>query len=300
MRRTWREVRDVKGMLPASLVLAVILSGSTSAAEQGFPWARVPEVRAGDFKPEFLASVARRLETLPCYGRCQRSVAECLRAEPPHPTAARLARDALLLLGQGASDEDLIAWTEKRRAMAHPRPEDVRVIRIERLTPLGAPDAPVVVVEYSDFECPFCRQVAPMIEEIVRSRPGRARLYLKQFPLKGHPHSLSAAQACVAADGFGKFWEYCGALWHMSGALSEENLIRRAESEGMAPAAFQAAMQSEAVLDRIADEKVEGLRLRIKGTPTLYINGKELLLQPTAQLLKDRIDEEWDILQGRD
>ncbi len=270
-----------------------------AAAAEPFPWGRVLEVRSEDYKPEFLERVAGRLDALPCYGRCSGSIAACLRAEPPHPTAARLARDVLLLMAQDAPEEDVRKWVEARRRMAHPEPGEERSFRLDGLKPLGPEDAPIVVVEYSDYECPFCSQVAPALERAVREH-GKVRLYAKQFPLKGHPRALDAAKACVASDRFGKFWAYCPRLWALRPELSEARMLELAVELGMDAAGFRAAMQSEEVLNRIADEKLEGLKNRVSGTPSIFIGGKEFLLQPSPRLLKDRLDEEWDILQGRD
>ncbi|HOX46779.1 MAG TPA: thioredoxin domain-containing protein [Myxococcota bacterium] len=278
----------------------IALSWSATVAGAGpFPWARVPDVRVDDFRPDFLERVARRLESLPCYGRCQGSIAACLQIVPVHPTAARLARDVLLLMAQESTDADVVKWIETRRAMAHPKPEDMRDFQLDGQKPLGPADAPVVVVEFSDFECPFCSQIVPILEQLARTH-GKVRLYAKQFPIKGHAHALGAAKACVASDRFGKFWEYCPRLWELRADLSEERLVKLAVELGMEAAAFRAAMGSEEVLNRIADEKLEGLKNRVQGTPAIFVNGKEFLLQPSPRLLKDRIDEELDILQGRD
>ncbi len=268
--------------------------------KKGFPWERIADVEADDFKAAFLSRVAEKLEQVSCYGRCTESIAACLRKNPPHRTAARLARDVLLLMANEASDEDIEKWVEIRRKMAHPPAEEVRQIDLEGLTPLGEADAPVVIVEYSDFKCPFCAMVAPMIEKVVRASEGKARLYFKQFPIKGHARALEAAQACVAADAFGKFWQYCPKVFANQNDLSEEKLLALAEQTGMERKAFRERMNSDAVMDRIADEKMEGLKHRIRGTPTIFVNGKEFLAQPTPQLIIDRIEEELDIQKGRD
>lgn len=276
------------------------VAAAPQADENGFPWDRIADVEADDFKAAFLVRVAEKLEQVNCYGRCTKSIAACLKKEPPHRTAARLARDVLLLMANEASDEEIEKWIEIRRKMAHPPAEEVRRIDLGGLTPLGEADAPVVIVEYSDFKCPFCAMVAPMLEKIARASDGKARLYFKQFPIKGHARALEAAQACVAADAFGKFWQYCPKLFANQDDLSEEKLLELAEQTGMERKAFAERMNSDAVMDRIAEEKMEGLRHRIRGTPTIFVNGKEFLAQPTPQLIIDRIEEEIDIQKGRD
>jgi predicted DsbA family dithiol-disulfide isomerase len=109
-----------------------------------------------------------------------------------------------------------------------------------------------------------------------------------------------ASKASVAAQAFGKFWEYCRLLFENRADLSDEVLLALAKKTGMDPKAFKKEMDREEVLNRVADEKMEGLRARIQGTPTVFINGKEVLLAPTRELLQDRIQEELDILNERD
>ncbi len=264
----------------------------------GFPWERVKDVKASDFKDSFLADVARMLDAVPCYGHCSETVAACLKKDTRHTTAARLARDVLLLMVQGAKKDKVLDWVDKRKRMAHP--EETHTFDLTKVTPLGPADVKVVIVEFSDFQCPFCAQVAPMLEKVVRESAGKACLYFKQFPIKGHPRSLSASKACVAADKFGKFWQYCGKLFQHRQDLSDDALLELAAGCGIEKAAFVKQMNLDEVIDRIADEKMEGLRARIHGTPTLFINGKEVLLQPTLPLIRDLIEEGLDILDGQD
>ncbi len=289
--------------LSAILMLLLPPVGAARAGPEtsaGIPWDRVPDIEVGKFKDDFVARVAGKLEKVNSYGRCTESVAACLRKDPPHTSAARLARDIFLLMASEGSDEEIAKWVEMRRTMAHPKPEDIRGIDLDGLTPLGDRKAPVVVVEYSDFQCPFCAMVSPMLEKVVRESKGKARLYFKQFPIKGHPRALASSKACVAADAFGKFWEYCPKVFASQADLSDAKLLELAKDAGIDVEKFKQRMGRDEVLDRIADEKMEGLRNRVQGTPTIFINGKELLPHPTLELLRDRIGEELDILNGKD
>jgi protein-disulfide isomerase len=139
-----------------------------------------------------------------------------------------------------------------------------------------------------------------MLEKVVKESKGKACLYFKQFPIKSHPRALMASKACVASDAFGKFWEYCSLLFRINSDLSDKSLMKLAERSGLDPAKLKLQMEKDEVLNRIADEKMEGLKHRITGTPAIFVNGKKFLLQPNADLLRDRIEEELDILNGRD
>ena len=280
------------------LVVTVWLAPGYAAAEEKIPWDKIPGLSVSKFKAEFVSQVAEKLEKIQCYGRCSESVADCLRKDPPHATAVRLARDTFYLMAGNKGPEEIQKWVEARKKMAHP--EWTHGFNLDEAVPLGKKDAPVVIVEFSDFRCPFCAKVAPLLEQVVKESGGKARLYFKQFPIKGRPQSLEASKASVAAQAFGKFWEYCRLLFENRSDLSDKTLLALAKKTGMDTGKFMKEMKREEVLNRVADEKMEGLRARIQGTPTVFINGKEVILIPTRELLKDRIQEELDILNERD
>jgi predicted DsbA family dithiol-disulfide isomerase len=274
------------------------LTAGSAAAGGKIPWDKIPGVKISDFKADFISRVEEQLEKIKCYGRCTESVAACLGKDPPHQAAARLARDLFFLMAADKGPEEIQKWMEARKKMAHP--DWTHSFSLEGMVPLGKKDAPVVIVEFSDFRCPYCAKVSPVLEQVIKESGGKARLYFKQFPIKGRPQSLEASKASVAAQAFGKFWEYCRLLFLNRSDLSGPVLLALAKKTGIDTGKFKKEMAREEVLNRIADEKMEGLRARIKGTPTVFINGKEVLLEPTRELLKDRIQEELDILNERD
>jgi protein-disulfide isomerase len=274
-----------------------VLAGSSSAMAK-VRWDRLPELNTSDFRPEVIAKVEEILNAQRCYGRCEDSIAACLDREPPSPTAVRLARDVFRLVTSGVEVEQVKQWLALRKQMAHP--EKVHQFELKEALPLGAPDAPVVIVEFTDFQCPFCARVSPDLNRLVRESKGQARLYLKQFPLKSHPRSVEASKACVAAGKLGKFWELCERLFELQPEMAPADILALATKVGLDANALQAAMAKEDVLGRIADEKLEGLKHHVDATPAIFINGKEVLLPPTPELLRDRIEEELDILAGRD
>jgi protein-disulfide isomerase len=255
-------------------------------------------VKVSEVKEELLAKTAVILEEIPSYGRCVEVIAKCLRKDETHKTAERLARDILLLVANGADREKILKWVDTRARMAHP--ERIHTFALDGLVPFGNKDAKVTIVEFSDFQCPFCAKVAPVLEKAINDSNGKARLFFKQFPIKSHPRALAASKACVASARFGKFWEYCNRLFDFRSDLSDENFLELAKDCGIDAEKFKQEMSREGVISRIADEKMEGLKSRIAGTPAVFVNGKELVTEPTAALLRDRIEEELDILHGRD
>jgi len=280
-----------------TVLLLVMIQGSGHTGPRKFPWQRVAGVHPEELKEEFVTSVEQELEKVPCYGSCQESVASCLR-RGQGTTAARLARGVLSLMAKGADHQKVLDWVNKRKLMAHPEMD--HSFDLQGKPPLGKPQAPVVIVEFTDFKCPFCARLAPLLEKVVKESPGQVRLYMKLFPLKSHPGSVQAAKACVAAGRLGRFWQYCPLLFTRQKDLDNTVMEQLARQVGLDVEAFRAELAKDEVVEQVANEKMEGLRALIRGTPAVFVNGKYFLLEPTEELLRDRIAEELDILHGRD
>jgi protein-disulfide isomerase len=139
----------------------------------------------------------------------------------------------------------------------------------------GPEDARVVIVEFADFECPFCQKIAPELDEVWEKRKDKVRFVYKFMPLAMHPHSDIAARAAVAADMQGKFWEMDKLLFAGGQHLEQSDLESYAASLGLDVPRFRADMLSPAAKARIdADRKVAD-DLQVKGTPTIFIDGRE-------------------------
>lgn len=141
----------------------------------------------------------------------------------------------------------------------------------------GPVDAPVVVVEFSDFECPYCRQTYPVLEQIEAAYPGQIRFVYRQFPLRDiHPRAQKAAEASLCADEQGQFWPMHELLFADPIELEVASLKVKAEALGMDRQVFDSCLDSGKYEDRVALEIREGFRLGVNGTPTVIINGRPL------------------------
>ncbi len=152
--------------------------------------------------------------------------------------------------------------------------EAVKDIEIDDSPIKGAADAPVTLVEYADFECPACAATSPIIDQAVKKYPGSVRLVYKHFPLSIHEHAEAAARAAVAAQKQGKFWEMHDAMFANQKALDDTGLRKIAQQIGLDVKAFDEDRRSEAVADRVTKERKAAEDLGLKGTPTLFINGR--------------------------
>jgi protein-disulfide isomerase len=141
----------------------------------------------------------------------------------------------------------------------------------------GAADAPVTVVEFSDFECPFCKQTQPILKQLLERYPGKVRLAYRDFPLHSiHPQARRAAEAARCAHDQGKFWEYHDVLFTESPRLALEDLRRYGGQVGLDVAKFESCLDAGVHRAAVQRDLDEGNRLGITGTPAFFINGRTL------------------------
>ena len=139
---------------------------------------------------------------------------------------------------------------------------------------LGNPDAPVLVEEFSDFECPACASLAPQLEELVLRNPDIARLEFHHFPLPYHQNAFKAAEAAECAGDLGKFWEFVKKAFQNQKNLSIDNLKNFAGELGLDQAAFDYCLDSGKKRSSIKNDIYEGRRRQLSYTPSIYVNGQ--------------------------
>ena len=155
----------------------------------------------------------------------------------------------------------------------------VKSIPLDGSPSRGPDNAPVTIVEFADFECPYCQRVAPVIDEVYEAHKESVRVVYKFMPLPMHPRGEPSARAAIAASDQGKFWEMDRVLFAAAGKLEDTDLDGYAKALGLDMARFhadEAAPATKAQID--ADRKVAD-DLGVKGTPTIYINGREYNLK---------------------
>jgi protein-disulfide isomerase len=141
----------------------------------------------------------------------------------------------------------------------------------------GAANAPVTVVEFSDFECPFCKQTRPTLKQLLERYPGKLRLVYRDFPLDSiHPQARRAAEAARCAHDQEKFWEYHDVLFTESPRLALEDLRRYAGQLGLDVTKFDSCLSAGVHKAAVQRDLDEGNRLGITGTPAFFINGRTL------------------------
>lgn len=139
---------------------------------------------------------------------------------------------------------------------------------------VGPPDAPVTLVEYGDFECPYCGRAHFVLREVMRRLDGDVRFVFRHFPLAElHPHALMAAEAAEAAGAQGKFWPMHDMLFENQDALELADLLGYAEDLELDTERFAIDLETHAHLDKVKRDFQSGVRSGVNGTPTFFIDG---------------------------
>jgi protein-disulfide isomerase len=138
----------------------------------------------------------------------------------------------------------------------------------------GPATAPVTLVEYGDYECPYCRAAVAVVEELQRVLPDQLRFVFRHFPLENlHPHAQRAAEAAEAAAAQGKFFEMHAVLFKHQSALEDEDLMRYAAELGLDTTRFGADFQGRTYASRVREEFRGGIWSGVRGTPTFFVDG---------------------------
>lgn len=159
-------------------------------------------------------------------------------------------------------------------------PDTVKSIELAGSPAKGATSPVVTVVEWADFECPFCGVAAPLLKAAVERYPNEVQLVFKNYPLSAHEHSEAAARAGVAAARQGKFWQLSQAMFESQKAgLDDATLLKLARDQGLDLKAFEADRASEATADAVARDRKQADELGLQGTPMIYVNGRHFSLE---------------------
>ena len=157
----------------------------------------------------------------------------------------------------------------------------------------GAEKAPLTVVKFEDFQCPFCKQVQPTFNELLSRYNGKVKLVHKDLPLESlHPQARQAAEAARCAYEQGKFWEYHDKLYATSPKASGDDLKSYAKEVGLNVDSFDRCFTSGKYKAVVQQDLNEGVQLGLTGTPTIFINGREISGNQSLEAFEAIIDEE--------
>ncbi len=197
-------------------------------------------------------------------------VAQCVKEKRDCDRCVPVAKFLLKLVKDGLPREPL-EKSYKNRFDA----DKVKTVPVDGSPTKGPESAPITIVEFADFQCPHCAQFAPMIEKLVESRKNDVRFVYKFYVLGKFPNSENAARAAIAAGKQGKLWEMHRLIFEHQDNLTQQGLDALASKVGLDIGRFHADMQSPETADRVSKDRKLGEELKIEGTPTLFINGRQ-------------------------
>jgi protein-disulfide isomerase len=140
---------------------------------------------------------------------------------------------------------------------------------------LGKNESPVTLVEFSDFQCPYCRASAPTLKQVAQKFGDKVQIIYRQYPIPSlHPFAFKAAEASLCANDQGKFWEMHDAMFADQKKLTVSDLKATARTIGMDGKKFDACLDAGRHVEQVQNDQREGERIGVTGTPAMYINGK--------------------------
>lgn len=223
-------------------------------------------------------------------------LAECRVKDPSCSYSTALAGIIVQGLKEGKSP-DQIAKLETASRWGHaPQPpkllEDPIEIPVSGAPSQGPANARITLIEFSDFECPYCSIATSEVKTVLQAYPKDVRLFYKHFPLDMHPHAKLAAMASLAALNQDKFWPMHDKLFSNFRQLSRENILAWAKELGLDLPRFTADLDSPKLKAAVDKDIHEGERAGVNGTPAFFINGKHYNGPFTMADLKPILDGE--------
>jgi protein-disulfide isomerase len=286
--------------LPArGTIVAVccVLGAALLLAQQD--WKTVDNLPGVDFSgmsPVQTRALLRLLRNHDCACGCGMKVAECRIKDPGCSWSKGLAAtmgDAI----RAGKDENAAIEAAKASKWAHgPQPpkllEDPVTIPTAGSPVRGPADAAVTLVEFSDFQCPYCMIAVVKLNAVMAAYPGKIKLIFKQFPLDMHSQAALAAAAAIAAHRQGKFWLMHDALFAHRTELSRPVILGLAHTVGLDTQRFEADLNSAETKAAAARDMQDGERAGVEGTPSVFIDGRKYNGDLGLAAMRTVIDEE--------
>src|SRR3984957_2240075 len=268
--------------------LAALTLGAQTPSPDAWKTAEtLGNVDLSELTPVQKKAVLKILREEDCSCQCGMKTAECILKDANCSYSRTIAKIAIQGVKDGKSLMEISKLMDASPKAHRPKlMEDPVTIAVEGAPVRGPADARITLVEFSDFECPFCSLAVKQVDTIMAAYPKDVKLIYKQFPLSMHPHAEMAAEASLAAREQGKFWEMYDVLFKNYRRLSSDSILGFAKDIGLDMDKFKADLAAgkyKAVVDKdLADGEAAG----VYGTPSFYINGKQYNGEVTLAALK--------------
>jgi protein-disulfide isomerase len=270
---------------------AMLLSGGSGSPEA------LPGVDLSGLSDAQKAVVTKVMTARECGCTCGMKVAECRMKDPSCSYSQGVASVMVAALKSGKTEAEAIAAADASQ-WAHLPVQDNRILSDAVKIPtdgspvIGPADAKIKLVEFSDFQCPFCILAKPEIDALLKAYPNQISLTFKQFPLDEHSQAALAAVAALAAQKQGKFWPMHDGLFAQQGNLSPKVVLAVAGKIGLSLMQFEADLKSEELRKAVERDRQDGEKAGVMGTPTIFVNGQRYNGPVKLSVLKGVIESE--------
>ena len=236
-----------------------------------------------------------------CSCGCEMKVAECRVKDPNCSFSRGLAGITVGAIKAGKTTPAAIAESKASKFGSRPAPkllDDPVPIPTLGSPVTGPANAKITLVEFSDFQCPYCSKAVIQIAATLKAYPNDVRLIFKQYPLDSHPQAAISAAASLAAHAQGKFWPLHDVMFANRPKLSREAILAWAKEIGVDMKKFVADMDSPETRKTVLRDQADGDKAGVEGTPTFFINGQKYNGDLAPESLKPVIDGELKRLAG--
>lgn len=279
------------------LLVLTCLTAAFLCAQQWQTLESLPAVDLGGLTPVQKTAALKLLREHDCSCGCGMKLAECRVKDPNCAYSRGIATVIVDSIRKGMTEADALAAAKSSR-FGQGVKRDTRVlgdpvaIPIDGSPFLGPPMARITIVEFSDFQCPYCIAAVAQLQELLKAYPAAVKLVFKQFPLDTHSQAATAAVAALAAHKQGKFWPLHDALFAQRGDLARPKILALANSAGLDVKRFEADMDSPETRKAVERDLDDGGRAGVEGTPTVFLNGRHYNGPVRFEILKDLVAQE--------
>jgi protein-disulfide isomerase len=237
----------------------------------------LPDVDLSHLSAAQKTSVLKVLRSQGCSCGCNMRLAECRVKDPNCSYSKGMAAAVIEAISHGKNEEQAKAaaieskWGHVQQAKLL---DDPVKIPVAGAPSTGAQNGPITIVEFSDFQCPYCAAAVPQINAVLKAYPTQVKLIFKQYPLEMHSQANLAAAAAISAQKQGRFWQMHDALFAHHDDLSRDTILALASQNGLNMDQFQKDLDSTEVHESVVRDVQDGDHAGVEGTPTLFINGQ--------------------------
>jgi protein-disulfide isomerase len=274
-------------------VLILLFGSFVLAADDWQTATNLPGIDLSGLSATQKASVLRVMRAQGCSCGCDMRMAECRVKDPGCGYSKGMAAVVIESIKAGKSEQEAFDAAKASKWGHVPEPkllDDPVTIPVSGSPVLGPANAKITLVEFSDFQCPYCILAVPQIQAVMKAYPTQTKLIFKQFPLEIHSRAFLAASAALAANKQGKFWPMHDAMFAHHDELSRATFVKLAQEMGMDVARFEKDMASDEVKKAVEKDVDDGERAGVQGTPTIFINGQRYNGPITLDYLKQIFD----------